>query len=168
MHLLDQRLDHIRPVLAILVGFVFDDGDVLLGFAHPVGDRCLGLRDGPGDILVPSDGLDEVVLQPGQFIDDVAEFPLGRVSPATLPDTAVEDLGLLMLETFQRTCQLLQGPGQFLRPVVQFLLIGLHPSAGVEHLVRVFTGRFRDSHRLAPYRLAGLADRTIAEGGRLI
>jgi hypothetical protein len=51
---------------------------------------------------------------------------------------------------------------------LQALLIGIDPFARVEHRAGVLTGRFRDSHRLAPHRLAGLADYTGTEGGGLI
>jgi hypothetical protein len=98
VYLLDQSVDRINLVLGIAIRVVFCTCDILLGLAYPLGDRCLGLSNGICNILIPGDGFDEVVLHRGQLVDDLAEFATCGFRRAALPDTAAEDLGLLMLE----------------------------------------------------------------------
>ncbi|WP_343709092.1 hypothetical protein [Mycobacterium sp.] len=81
-----------------------------------------------------------MLLQPGQFLDDLIQLALGSVGRATLPNTTVKDFAALMLQTLQRTRHLLQNLRVNLGTVIQGLLINFDPSARVEHLIGIFTG----------------------------
>jgi len=113
---------------------------------NAISDSRLSFCNGVARLLVPRDGTDQVLLQTDQVIDEFVNFALGRVSCGAFENSAVEDLAALMLKALQRLCRLLQDLRVLLGAIIETLLIGLYPSARLEHLHGVFTGGLGNSH----------------------
>ncbi|ETW21734.1 hypothetical protein MGAST_24215 [Mycobacterium gastri 'Wayne'] len=127
----------------------------------------LCLCDQPGDVAVPGNDPNQVILQRAHLIEVCPQCTVGGIGRATGPHTAVEHLDLLVAAGIHHVGELVQDPVVLLRPVVEGILIGFRPPARLEHLPGVFSYRPRNAHRLlSSQQPPGRSDETCRVGTR--